>query len=152
MRVFIEPIIQKCHPVCNANEKFLNRIRRTITVASRAFVHTTAKFFRSSRFRDGCTLLRSPKRAFCKKRVACIRRLQFKGLGFPNKHFATQNGLCIYEDTACRYNVIDETKIVSSQTVIWLCRFPKHSNIEVLTGAESGKIACLVSIQELLTA
>lgn len=35
------------------------------------------------------------------KRVACIRRMQFKGLGFPNKHFATQNGLCIYEDTAC---------------------------------------------------
>ena len=27
--------------------------------------------------------------------------MQFKGLGFPNKHFATQNGLCIYEDTAC---------------------------------------------------
>ena len=50
------------------------------------------------------------------------------------------------------YNVIDETKIVSSKTVIWLCRFPKHSNIEVLTGAESGKTACLVSIQELLTA
>ena len=71
---------------------------------------------------------------------------------FPNKHFATQNGLCIYEDTACWYNVIDETKIVSSKTVIWLCRFPKHSNIEVLTGAESGKTACLVSIQELLTA
>ena len=85
------------------------------------------------------------------KRAACIRRMQFKGLGFPNKHFATQNGLCIYEDTACWYNVIDETKIVSSKTVIWLCRFPKHSNIEVLTGAESGKIACLVSIQELLT-
>ena len=53
---------------------------------------------------------------------------------------------------AGRYNVIDETKIVSSQTVIWLCRFPKHSNIEILTGAESGKTACLVSIQELLTA
>jgi hypothetical protein len=35
------------------------------------------------------------------KRVACIRRMQFKGLGFSNKHFATQNGLCIYEDTAC---------------------------------------------------
>ena len=35
------------------------------------------------------------------KRAACIRRMQFKGLGFPNKHFATQNGLCIYEDTAC---------------------------------------------------
>ena len=60
--------------------------------------------------------------------------------------------LCINKDIACRYNVIDETKIVSSQTVIWLCRFPKHSNIEVLTGAESGKTACLVSIQELLTA
>lgn len=53
---------------------------------------------------------------------------------------------------ACWYNVIDETKTVSSKTVIWLCRFPKHSNIEVLTGAESGKTACLVSIQELLTA
>src|SRR5699024_9913285 len=52
---------------------------------------------------------------------------------------------------ACRYNPIGEIKIVSSQTVIWLCRFPKHSNIEILTGAESGKIACLVSIQELLT-
>ena len=48
------------------------------------------------------------------------------------------------------YNVIDETKIVSSQTVIWLCRFPKHSNIEVLTGAEGGKTACLVSIQKLI--
>ena len=60
--------------------------------------------------------------------------------------------LCIYRGPACRYNVIDETKTVSSKTVIWLCRFPKHSNIEVLTGAESGKTACLVSIQELLTA
>ena len=68
----------------------------------------------------------------------------------PNK-LLQGKGLCIYKDIACRYNVIDETKIVSSQTVIWLCRFPKHSNIEVLTGAESGKIACLVSIQELLT-
>ena len=60
--------------------------------------------------------------------------------------------LCIYRGPACWYNVIDETKTVSSKTVIWLCRFPKHSNIEVLTGAESGKTACLVSIQELLTA
>jgi len=41
-----------------------------------------------------------PKERFV-KRVACIHRMQFKGLGFPNKHFATQNGLCIYEDTAC---------------------------------------------------
>ena len=49
------------------------------------------------------------------------------------------------------YNPIGEIKIVSSQTVIWLCRFPKHSNIEILTGAESGKIACLVSVRELLT-
>lgn len=69
-----------------------------------------------------------------------------KGLGcFPTRP------LCINKDIACRYNVIDETKIVSSKTVIWLCRFPKHSNIEVLTGAESGKTACLVSVQELLT-
>ena len=71
---------------------------------------------------------------------------------YPNKHFAKQNSICIDECPACWYNVIDETKIVSSKTVIWLCRFPKHSNIEVLTGAESGKTACLVSIQELLTA
>lgn len=42
-------------------------------------------------------------------------------------------------------------EIISSQTVIWLRRFPKHSNIEVQTGAESGKIACLVFIRELLT-
>ena len=27
--------------------------------------------------------------------------MQFKGLGVPNKYFAEQNGLCIYEDTAC---------------------------------------------------
>ena len=75
-----------------------------------------------------------------------------QGFGCSQQVFLQRkNGLCIYEDTACWYNVIDETKIVSSQTVIWLCRFPKHSNIEVLTGAESGKIACLVSIQELLT-
>ena len=46
MRVFIEPIIQKCYPVCNANEKFLNHIRRTIIVASRAFARTKAKFAR----------------------------------------------------------------------------------------------------------
>jgi hypothetical protein len=26
--------------------------------------------------------------------------MQFKGLGVPNKYFAEQNGLCIYEDTA----------------------------------------------------
>ena len=87
MRVFIEPIIQKCHPVCNANEKFLNRIRRTITVASRAFVRTKAKFARRIKillcsfacwdaipipvnitFRDGCAFLRCAERAFCKTR------------------------------------------------------------------------------------
>ena len=36
-------------------------------------------------------------------RVACTETVQIeKGLGVPNKYFATQNGLCIYEDTACR--------------------------------------------------
>lgn len=75
-----------------------------------------------------------------------------KGLGFPTSILQRKIGICTYKCTACWYNVIDETKIVSSKTVIWLCRFPKHSNIEVLTGAESGKTACLVSIQELLTA
>ena len=55
-----------------------------------------------------------------------------QGLGIPQQVFLQRkNGLCIYEDTACWYNVIDATKIVSSPTVIWLCRFPKHSNIEV---------------------
>ena len=86
--------------------------------------------------------------------------MQFKGLGFfPTSIFEVQNFQSalkkqnlVPDSIACWYNVIDETKIVSSQTVIWLCRFPKHSNIEVLTGAESGKTACLVSIQELLTA
>ena len=35
-------------------------------------------------------------------RAACAGTVQiWKGLGFPNKHFATQNGLCIYEDPAC---------------------------------------------------
>jgi len=76
-----------------------------------------------------------------------------KGIGHsPTSILRSKNGICIDKSPACWYNVIDETKIVSSQTVIWLCRFPKHSNIEVLTGAESGKTACLVSIQELLTA
>ena len=70
-------------------------------------------------------------------RAACAGTVQiWKGLGFPNKHFATQNSRCIYVCPACGYNVVDETKIVSSKTVIWLCRFPKNSNIEVLTGAK----------------
>ena len=70
-------------------------------------------------------------------RAACAGTVQiWKGLGFPNKHFATQNSRCIYVCPACGYNVIDETKIVSSKTVIWLCRFPQNSNIEVLTGAK----------------
>ena len=95
----------------------------------------------------------STPKSVLQKRAACIGTVQFKGLGAPQQVFLQyKNGRCIYVCTACWYNVIDETKIVSSKTVIWLCRFPKHSNIEVLTGAESGKTACLVSIQELLTA
>ena len=34
--------------------------------------------------------------------------MQFKGLGVPNKYFAEQNGLCIYEDTA--YNLCNSTE------------------------------------------
>ena len=80
--------------------------------------------------------------------------MQIKGVWGtpPTSILQRKSRRCIYDGIACWYNVIDETKIVSSKTVIWLCRFPKHSNIEVLTGAESGKTACLVSIQELLTA
>ena len=103
-------------------------------------------------FRDGCTLLRSAERAFCKNAKPASARCRTMGLGCAQQASCNASGLCIYKDTACRYNVIDETKTVSSKTVIWLCRFPKHSNIEVRTGAESGKTACLVSIQELLTA
>ena len=55
-----------------------------------------------------------------------------KGFGILQR----KNSRCIYVCPACGYNVIDETKIVSSKTVIWLCRFPKNSNIEVLTGAK----------------
>ena len=43
----------------------------------------------------------STPKSVLQKRAACIGTMQFEGLGFPNKHFATQNGLCIYEDTAC---------------------------------------------------
>ena len=85
------------------------------------------------------------------KATQILRAMLARRYGFgasPNKQ---RPGLCGHGGIACRYNVIDEIKIVSSRTVIWLCRFPKHSNIEILTGAESGKIACLVSIQELLT-
>ena len=90
------------------------------------------------------------KEHFAKMRSLHRHEAEQRVWAAPNK-LLQGKGLCVYKDIACRYNVIDETKIVSSQTVIWLCRFPKHSNIEVLTGAESGKIACLVSIQELLT-
>jgi len=34
-------------------------------------------------------------------RVACIGTMQFKGLGFPNKHFATQKCFCIDKNIAC---------------------------------------------------
>ena len=55
---------------------------------------------------------------------------------FPTSILQRKNSRCIYVCPACGYNVIDETKIVSSKTVIWLCRFPQNSNIEVLTGAK----------------
>ena len=55
---------------------------------------------------------------------------------FPTSILQRKNSRCIYVCPACGYNVIDETKVVSSKTVIWLCRFPKNSNIEVLTGAK----------------
>ena len=59
------------------------------------------------------------------------------GLGcFPTSILQSKMNSCIYSCSACGYNVIDETKIVSSKTVIWLCRFPQNSNIEVLTGAK----------------
>ena len=100
---------------------------------------------------NSCTLLRNVKKVFCKNAQPASAQCRSRVWVVPNKHFAKQNEQ-LYIQLPCWYNVIDETKIVSSKTVIWLCRFPKHSNIEVLTGAESGKTACLVSIQELLTA
>ena len=45
-----------------------------------------------------------------------------KGLGFPNKHFATQNGLCIYEDTACYgYERLSNCKMIF-QLLYWAYR------------------------------
>ena len=95
---------------------------------------------------------RSHRMKFCVQRGLGALPSTSKRRGKSRRDFLLCGPVCINTGIACWYNVIDETKIVSSQTVIWLCRFPKHSNIEVLTGAESGKIACLVSIQELLTA
>ena len=70
-----------------------------------------------------------------------------KGFGtIPTSILQRKNGVCIYERPACWYNVIDETKIVSSKTVIWLYRFPKHSNIEALKALLSqyeGKVKCI---------
>ena len=65
------------------------------------------------------------QQVFCNANGVCIDR-----------HIACRCRRCIYVCPACGYNVIDETKIVSSKTVIWLCRFPQNSNIEVLTGAK----------------
>ena len=52
-------------------------------------------------------------------RAACAGTAQiWKGLGFPNKPFATQNGLCIYEDTAC-YNGVGSEKFTASERYRW---------------------------------
>ena len=77
--------------------------------------------------RDGADLkgFGISQQAFCNANGVCIDR-----------HIACRCRRCIYVCPACGYNVVDETKIVSSKTVIWLCRFPKNSNIEVLTGAK----------------
>ena len=104
-----------------------------------------------SDFRRECALTHS--KAFGKNAQPAPERCRSERVwDFPTSILQRKICICAHECTACWYNVIDETKTVSSKTVIWLCRFPKHSNIEVLTGAESGKTACLVSIQELLTA
>ena len=66
-------------------------------------------------------------------------KMQIKGVWGtpPTSILQRKTSRCIYVCTACRYNVIDETKIVSSKTVIWLCRFPKHSNILVIRGVSA---------------
>ena len=46
--------------------------------------------------RDGCALLQHPKKRFAKKRAACIRRMQFKGLGVPNKYFCNAKIADVY--------------------------------------------------------
>ena len=43
------------------------------------------------------------------KREACIGTMQFKGLGFPNKHFATQKRFCINKTIACHGCVLAES-------------------------------------------
>ena len=80
---------------------------------------------KAQRFRQRNTSLMNKiasRKSVLQKRVACIRRMQFKGLGFPNKHFATQNGLCIYEDTACHcYERLSNCKMIF-QLLYWAYR------------------------------
>ena len=48
-------------------------------------------------------------------RAACAGTVQiWKGLGFPNKHFATQNSRCIYVCPAC-YNCVGSEKFTASE-------------------------------------
>ena len=48
-------------------------------------------------------------------RAACAGTVQiWKGLGFPNKHFATQNSRCIYVCPAC-YNCVSSERFTASE-------------------------------------
>ena len=52
--------------------------------------------------------------AYVAERTLWTFLIAIKGLGFPNKYFASQNGLCIYEDTAC-YNGVGSEKLTASE-------------------------------------
>ena len=53
-------------------------------------------------FRDGCTLLRSAERAFCKNAKPASARCRTMGLGCAQQASCNASGLCIYKDTACK--------------------------------------------------
>ena len=65
-------------------------------------------------FRDGCTLLRSAERAFCKNAKPASARCRTMGLGCAQQASCNASGLCIYKDTAC-YNCVGSQRFTASE-------------------------------------
>ena len=79
----------------------------------------------SSRFRDGCALLRSAKKSVFSENAqpassGCRTQRVWE---FPNKHFATQIGICIDKCTACCGRVDSKTycmTLLAAVTIFFL--------------------------------
>lgn len=71
--------------------------------------------------------------------------MQFKGLGFPNKHFATQNGLCIYEDTACYdYEHLLNCKMIFPVAILGLSKFFREDTAVTAQTMQIGNRPCRI--------